>query len=77
MEHRIRQILATQCGKVDILRKEDEFGREILINTDCYFLAGFAAEDLIQLARQNKMFCMFGVPATNNSHIQIRFFTFA
>lgn len=77
MENRIRQILATQCGKVDILHKSDEYGREVIVNTDCYYLAGFAAEDLLQLARQNNMSCMFGVPDINNPHIEIRFFTFA
>lgn len=67
MKNEIRRILA---GQADNISFEEKNGN-ILVNLDCYAIAGYAAKEIEDLARKNGRTCVFTIQAINNPHLQI------
>ena len=67
MKNEIRRILA---GQADNISFEEKNGN-ILVNLDCYAIAGYAAKEIADLARKNNPTCVFTIQAINNPHLQI------
>lgn len=67
MHNEIRRILAGQAENITFV----EIGSALFVNLDCYAIAGYAAKEIIDLARKNDRGCVFTIQDIKNPLLQI------
>ena len=67
MKNEIRRILAGQTDNISFVEKGDR----LLVNLDCYAIAGYAAEEILDLARKNNRGCVFSIQTIDDPRLQI------